>query len=183
MLHLTNHDGVENKVPGSRNNCLLEALVYDGAPKGRRRKKRDAAAANKALREELAAFAREKRTLAINGTPLDAWAKLTSGVDIDTWADRFAATDLMSDQIVLCLWPHVKHETVWVWQPCAGGFEHRSAYCFASSAAADCSCRHVVYRPDELHYNALQVVRPEKLRGLSNPIENIAEVRRSSVQL
>eukprot|EP00966_Prymnesium_polylepis_P300284 6939392-Prymnesium_polylepis.1 len=47
------------KMPGTRSSCLLEALVYDGAPKGRRRKKRDAAAASRALREELGVRAQE----------------------------------------------------------------------------------------------------------------------------
>ena len=159
-MRLSARDGVEIKVPGKHNNCQLRSLLYCGAPRGCCD---DDQAAYRALRRRVAAFVLENRTETFNDMVVEDWVYQTAKIDVDTWAHRFAETDEMSDQIVLFIWPYMMKEAVCVWQPRGGGFEHYGAFRFTAPGLADTSCRHLVYRPDEEHYNALQIVRPEAL--------------------
>ena len=174
MRFFSLRDAVEVKMPTKDNGCLLYSLTYDGAPKGRGE---GDAAAMKALRKKVADFALQNRAKVFNGMLLEEWVEKTNGVDVKTWAAKFVDTEMMSDQIVLFIWPHIMGEAVCVWRRCLDGYEHGDIYTFSSpDISHGLRCRHVVYLPDELHYNALQVVRPGAV--LEGAVPKPAVVRR-----
>ena len=145
-------------MPSKGNNCLLHSLIYNGAPRGSFK----STASMHELREAIAAAAIKHRDYDINGKTLEAWVWVTTGMDLESWAADFVANDKMSDQIVLRIWPLLRGEPVWVWQPSrAGGYEHHGVFRFGAPTGQE--ARHVLYRPAQLHYNALQVIRPAAL--------------------
>jgi hypothetical protein len=163
MRFFSLRDAVEVKVPTKDNGCLLYALTYDGAPKGR---SKGDAAAMKALRKKVADFALQNRTTVFYEMMLEEWVKQTTDMDVKTWAAKFVDTKMMSDQMVLFIWPHIMGEAICVWRRCSDGYEHDDVYTFSSPDTGNgLCCRHVVYLPDKLHYNALQLVCPEKLKN------------------
>ena len=155
------------------NNCLLRALMYYGATLDCCD---DDEEEYRALRKRVAAFMLKNRDATFNDMCVKDWVYQTAKLDVETWAHRFAEANEMSDQIVLFIWPYMMKEPVCVWQPCDGGFEHLGAFHFTTPGLAETCCRHVVYRPDEVHYNALQVVRPGAIS--EGPLPNSAVVRR-----
>ena len=166
MLSLSRAEAVELIMPSTNNNCLLHALIYDGGPRG----SNASDASLRALRQAIATAVIAHRDYDLNGKTLKAWVRATSGMDLESWAAEFAASDAMSDQIVLRIWPFFRGEAVWVWQPSrAGGYEHHSAYRFGAPMAK--KVRHVLYRPTQLHFNALQVVQPAALERPAVPIK------------
>ena len=166
MLSLSRAEAVELTMPSTNNDCLLHALTYDGDPRG----SNASDASLRALRQAIATAVIAHRDYDLNGKTLKAWVHATSGMDLESWAADFAASDAMSDQIVLRIWPFFRGEAVWVWQPSrAGGYEHHSAYRFGAPMAK--KVRHVLYRPTQLHFNALQVVRPAALERPAVPIK------------
>ena len=145
-------------MPTKGNNCLLHALTYDGAPRG----SDQSAASMRALREAIAAAVIAYRDYDLNGKTLEDWVWATADMDLESWAADFVANDRMSDQIVLRIWPLFRGEPVWVWQPSrAGGYENHGVFRFGAPTGR--KARHVLYRPTQLHYNALQVIRPAAL--------------------
>ena len=149
---------MESKMPSKGNNCLLHSLTYNGAPRGSDR----SAISMRELREAIAAVAIKYRDYDLNGKTLEAWVWATAGMDLDSWAADFVANDKMSDQIVLRIWPLYSGEAVWVWQPSrAGGYTHHGVYRFGVPTGQQ--ARHVLYRPAQLHYNALQVIQQAAL--------------------
>ena len=162
VIVLSGAEAVESKMPSKGNNCLLHSLSYDGAPRG----SDQSAAYMHALRQAIAAAVMAHRNYDLNGKTLEAWVWATADTDLDSWAADFVANDKMSDQIVLRIWPLFRGESIWVWQPSgAGGYEHHSVFRF--SAPTGRKTRHVLYRPAQLHYNALQVIRPAALERLA----------------
>ena len=158
VLVLSGAEAVESKMPSKGNNCLLRSLTYNGAPRG----SDQSAASMHALREAIAAAVIAHRDYDLNGKTLEAWVWATAGMDLDSWAADFVANDKMSDQIVLRIWPLFRGEPVWVWQPSrGGGYEHHGVFRFGAPTGR--KARHVLYRPAQLHYNALQVIRPAAL--------------------
>ena len=129
---------------------LLRALMYSGAPQ-------DCCNDDE---KRVAAFVLESRAATFNDMCVEDWVYQTAKVNFETWAHRFAEANEMNDQVVLFIWPYMMKETVCVWQPCDGGFEHFGAFHFTAPGLAETCCHQLVYRPDEVHYNALQVVRP-----------------------
>ena len=157
-------------MPSTGNNCLLHSLGYNGAPRGSDMSD----ASMRALREAIAATAIAYRDYDLNGKTLEGWVWATAGMDLNSWAADFVANDTMSDQIVLRIWPFFRGEAVWVWQPSrAGGYEHHGVYRFGAPTGKQ--ARHVVYRPAQLHYNALQVIRPA---ALERPVVSITPTAR-----
>ena len=147
-------------MPTKGNNCLLYSLTYDGAPRG----SDQSAASMRALREAIATTAVAHRDNDLNGMTLEDWVSATADMDLESWAADFVANDTMSDQIVLRIWPLFRGEPVWVWQPSrAGGYENHAAFRFGAPSTGR-AARHVLYRPAQLHYNALQVIRPAALK-------------------
>ena len=145
-------------MPTKGNNCLLHSLTYDGAPRG----SDQSAASMRALREAIAATAVAYRDYDLNGKTLEGWVSATADMDLESWAADFVANDTMCDQIVLRIWPLFRGEPVWVWQPSrAGGYENHGVFRFGAPTGQ--KARHVLYRPTQLHYNALQVIRPAAL--------------------
>ena len=166
MLSLSRAEAVELTMPSTNNDCLLHALTYDGDPRG----SNASDASLRALRQAIATAVIAHRDYDLNGKTLNAWVRATSGMDLESWAADFAASDAMSDQIVLRIWPFFRGEAVWVWQPSrTGGYEHHSAYRFGATMAK--KVRHVLYRPTQLHFNALQVVQPAALERPAVPIK------------
>ena len=159
-------------MPSTGNNCLLHSLGYNGAPRGSDMSD----ASMRALREAIAATAIAYRDYDLNGKTLEGWVWATAGMDLNSWAADFVANDTMSDQIVLRIWPFFRGEAVWVWQPSrAGGYEHHGVYRFGAPTGKQ--ARHVLYRPAQLHYNALQVLRPAALERAVVSITPIARPR------
>ena len=157
-------------MPSTGNNCLLHSISYNGDPRGS--DKSDAYM--RELREAIAATAIAYRDYDFNGKTLEGWVWVTAGMDLDSWAADFVASDTMSDQIVLRIWPFFRGEAVWVWQPSrAGGYEHHGVYRFGAPTGKQ--ARHVLYRPAQLHYNALQVIRPA---ALERPVVSITSTAR-----
>jgi len=157
-------------MPSTGNNCLLHSLGYNGAPRGSDMSD----ASMRALREAIAATAIAYRDYDLNGKTLEGWVWATAGMDLNSWAADFVANDTMSDQIVLRIWPFFRGEAVWVWQPSrAGGYEHHGVYRFGAPTGKQ--ARHVLYRPAQLHYNALQVIRPA---ALERPVASITPTAR-----
>eukprot|EP00964_Phaeocystis_antarctica_P031487 scaffold17809_cov59-Phaeocystis_antarctica.AAC.1 len=157
-------------MPSTGNNCLLHSISYNGDPRGS--DKSDAYM--RELREAIATTAIAYRDYDFNGKTLEGWVWATAGMDLDSWAADFVANDTMSDQLVLRIWPLFRGEAVWVWQPSrAGGYEHHAVYRFGAPTGKQ--ARHVVYRPAQLHYNALQVIRPA---ALERPVVSITPTAR-----
>ena len=170
VIVLSGAEAVESKMPSKGNTCLLHSLSYDGAPRG----SDQSAAYMHALRQAIAAAVMAHRNYDLNGKTLEAWVWATADTDLDSWAADFVANDKMSDQIVLRIWPLFRGEPVWVWQPSrAGGYEHHGVYRFGAPTGKQ--ARHVLYRPAQLHYNALQVIRPA---ALERPVVSIKPTAR-----
>ena len=131
-------------MPGTRNNCLLHALTYNnGAPSDMVQ-----------LRQEIVRTACKHRDCDYEGIKLEEWVEITASKSFDVWVQDFIENDEMSDQIVLRLWPLYRGESVWLWNVTqTGGYEHRRVLRFGESQIV----RHVCYRMDELHYNALEL--------------------------
>ena len=185
-MFLYKAEAIETTMSTRGNHCLLRALAFDRAPAD----KKDAAAMRR-LRERIAEAVLDRRDLELNGKTLEAWVEADApGMRIDTWAEQYKTTDMMSDQIVLRVWPLLEGEAVWVWLPVASaGYELLPAYRFAAPPGARGGVRHVVYRADELHYNAL-TVQPAVLRraearaaASSRPVRAIDAVRSPSSQV
>ena len=158
MLSLSRAEAVELIMPSTNNNCLLHALIYDGDPRG----SKASDASLRALREAIATTVIAHRDYDLNGKTLEDWVWATADMDLESWAADFVANDRMSDQIVLRIWPLFRGEPVWVWQPSrAGGYENHGVFRFGAPTGR--KARHVLYRPTQLHFNALQVVRPAAL--------------------
>ena len=152
-------------MPSTGNNCLLHSISYNGDPRGSDKSE----SYMRELREAIAATAIAYRDYDFNGKTLEGWVWATAGMDLDSWAADFVANDTMSDQLVLRIWPLFRGEAVWVWQPSrAGGYEHHGVYRFGAPTGKQ--ARHVLYRPAQLHYNALQVIRPA---ALERPVVSI----------
>ena len=157
-------------MPSKGNNCLLRSLTYNGAPRG----SDQSAASMHALREAIAAAVIAHRDYDLNGKTLEAWVWATAGMDLDSWAADFVANDKMSDQIVLRIWPLFRGEPVWVWQPSrGGGYEHHGVFRFGAPMGR--KARHVLYRPAQRYYNALQVIRPA---AFERPVVSITPTAR-----
>ena len=157
-------------MPSTGNNCLLHSISYNGDPRGS--DKSDASM--RELRKAIAITAIEYRDYDFNSKTLEGWVWATVGMDLDSWAADFVANDKMSDQIVLRIWPLFRGEPVWVWQPSrGGGYEHYGAFRFGAPMGR--KVRHVLYRPAQLHYNALQVIRPA---ALECPVTSITPTAR-----
>ena len=168
MLVLTALEAVEVRMPSTGNSCLLHALCYNGAPSGSNREPSTILK----VRKDIASFVLSHHSTEINGIPLGEWVKDVSGLEVKEWATRFAKTGTMSDQIVLTVWPMMNGEAVYVWQLCREGYCLLPSGIFshvAEKAGAD-RIRHVVYRAEMLHYNALQVTRPDALNRPAVPV-------------
>ena len=139
---------IETVTPVDGNNCLLYALSDS----------KDMGKSCKTIRNEIVSIAYKYRYTKFNGKTLDAWVCATSKMDFAAWARDFATNNAMSDQIVLFLWPIYKDESVWMWQSSPGGGYTHSHICrFGTSTQ---KVRHVVYREEKLHYNALRLIEP-----------------------
>ena len=120
VLKLLASQAVETKMPTKDNNCLLYSLLYGGAVGG----SNESDASISVLREEIATAVASNRNSDLNGKTLEAWVAATSGTDLDAWVASFVAGGAMCCQLVLHIWPIIRGEAVWLWQPCHGGFEH-----------------------------------------------------------
>jgi hypothetical protein len=120
VLKLLASQAVETKMPTKDNNCLLYSLLYGGAVGG----SNESEASISVLREEIATAVASNRNSDLNGKTLEAWVAATSGTDLDAWVASFVAGGAMCCQLVLHIWPIIRGEAVWLWQPCHGGFEH-----------------------------------------------------------
>ena len=146
FIELPASAAIESTTPTDGNNCLLYALSDS----------KDMSKSCKTIRNELVSIAYKHRYTKFNGKTLDSWVRATSKLDFAAWAREFATNHSMSDQIVLFLWPFYKDESVWVWQSSQGGDYTHSHICRFGTSTQE--VRHVVYREDKLHYNALRII-------------------------
>lgn len=128
-MFLYKAEAIETTISTRGNHCLLRAFAFDRAPAD----KKDAAAMRR-LRERIVEAVLDRRDLELNGKALEAWVEADApGMRIDTWAEQYKTTNMMSDQIVLRVWPLLEGEAVWVWLPVASaGYELLPAYRFAA---------------------------------------------------
>ena len=147
-------------------NCLLRSLCYDAGTTMREDNL-------VSLRDALCATARahwDDKPEREGDMTLGQWAALsaetpgggmaaeTEEVTVESWCRAFAE-GAMSEQVVLRLWQLCYKEAVYVWQPAEqGGFLLHDTLRFTPANAASKIVRHVVYRRNELHYNALNVI-------------------------
>ena len=146
FIELPASAAIETTTPTDGNNCLLYALSDS----------KDMSQSCKTIRNELVSIAYKHRYTKFNGKTLDSWVRATSKLDFAAWAREFATNHAMSDQIVLFLWPFYKDESVWVWHSSQGGDYTHSHICRFGTSTQE--VRHVVYREDKLHYNALRII-------------------------
>ena len=146
FIELPASAAIESTTPTEGNNCLLYALSDS----------KDMVKSCKRIRYDIASIAYKHRYTKFNGKTLDSWVCATSKMDFAAWARDFATNNAMSDQIVLFLWPLYTGESVWMWQSSSGGGYTHSHICrFGTSTQ---KVRHVVYREEKLHYNALRLI-------------------------
>jgi len=164
FIELPASAAIETTTPTDGNNCLLYALSDS----------KNTRKSCKTIRNELVSIAYKHRYTKFNGKTLDSWVRATSKLDFAAWMREFATNNAMSDQIVLFLWPFYKNESVWVWQSSPGGDYTHSHICrFVHFGTSTQEVRHVVYREDTLHYNALRIIEsaiPE--RALTSILEH-----------
>ena len=152
----------------NNNNCLLRALSFDASPKGRKAK---GGRQEQAMRQEIARAVREFKSVKIKGKTLERRVAESSGMDADTWATKYETTSMMSDQVVLLVWPLLMKEAIWVWIRTDTGDMFCNAYCFTAPSGSLSSIRHVVYHADRKHYDAL-TIQPQALRrGMARALE------------
>jgi len=146
FIELPASAAIESTTPTDGNNCLLYALSDS----------KDVGKSCKRIRYDIVSIAYKHRYKKFNGKTLDSWVCATSKMDFAAWARDFATNNAMSDQIVLFLWPLYTGESVWLWQSSPGGGYSHSHICrFGKSTH---KVRHVVYREEKLHYNALRLI-------------------------
>ena len=155
-------------------NCLLRSLCYGAGTTMRE----DSLAS---LRDALCATARahwDDKPEREGDMTLGQWAALsaetpgggmaaeTEQVTVESWCRAFAE-GAMSEQVVLRLWQLCYKEAVYVWRPAEpGGFLLHDVLRFTAADAPAKIVRHVVYRSNELHYNALKVLDTEAMAEL-----------------